>query len=771
MALAARPKPQYKRLHIDVGGAVQGVGFRPFVHRTATELALAGWVMNSPAGVVIEVEGEPARLEAFVAAVHGAPPVSARVTRLSVREQPAVGESGFSIRASRLEGPRLTQIPRDLATCRACLAELFDPVDRRWRYPFINCTQCGPRFSIMEAMPYDRARTSMRRFEMCEACEAEYEDPSSRRFHAEPNACPDCGPRLSLVDGGGRRLAWTHAALMTAADWIREGRIVAVKGIGGFHLLADAGSTAAVQRLRERKRRPHKPFAVMFPDLDALARACLVSDAERALVCAPEAPIVLMRRRGDSVAEAVAPGNPWIGAILPYAPLHHLLLRELAGPVLATSGNLADEPIAIETAEALERLGGVADVFLTHDRPIVRPVEDSLMRIACGRPLMLRRARGYAPEPLAVAGAEAGVLASGGHLKTTVAITQKGRVTLWPHIGDLETAPARDAHLRAMQDISRLCDIDPLLTACDLHPDYASGRASPGLAPDVLPVQHHLAHVAACLADNGLEPPALGVAWDGAGYGTDGTLWGGEFLSVDDAGWRRVARLRPFPLPGGAAAIREPRRAALGLLWTAFGRDALAMDDLAPVASFTPAERRTLAAMLERGLNTPVCSSAGRLFDAVAALAGLRQRSSYEGQAAAELEWAAGDRDDGRCYQLQLHEMDGAPGLVLDWGPALEHLLADVRAGAQPGQVSEALHNGLAAAIVAVAARIGEPRVALTGGCFQNLRLTETTVAALRRAGFEPLWHQWIPPNDGGLALGQAVWASWTRTGGCASCA
>ncbi len=752
------------RRRIEVRGRVQGVGFRPFIHRQATRLGLVGWVVNTAEGVTLEAEGAPDGLGALVDAIRSAPPPQAVVTAVDVAEIAPCGDAAFAIRASALGGARRAQAPPDLATCEACLAELFDPTDRRYRYPFINCTDCGPRFSLIEDLPYDRARTSMRRFAMCEACRAEYEDPASRRFHAEPNACPDCGPRLALWDPAGGVVAQDDAALAGAAAAIRRGEIVAVKGVGGFHLLVDAMSETAVRRLRARKRRPEKPFAAMFPTLSDVGRACRVSPEEEALLTGPERPIVLLRREAGVIAEAVAPGNPLLGAMLPYAPLHHLLMLALDFPVVATSGNLSEEPIATDELEALERLSEVADLFLVHDRPIVRPTEDSVVRIVCGRPLMLRRARGYAPAPVAVAGVAAGVLALGGHLKTTVALSGDDGVVVWPHIGDLETVRARAAHAAAAEDIGRFQAVQPRLTACDLHPDYASSRTAGAIRAPLVQVQHHLAHVVACLADNGAASPALGVAWDGAGYGPDGTIWGGEFLRIAEDGWRRVAHLRPFRLPGGEAAVREPRRAALGLLHAAFGAEGLAMVDLAPVAAFTTAERRTLSAMLARGVNAPICTSVGRLFDAVAALTGLRQRSSFEGQAAMELEWAAGDIAGDRSYAFPLQESatdDGA--LVVDWGPALDAIVADIRAGSTAGQVSQALHNGLAAAIVDVAIRVGEARVALTGGCFQNARLTEATVAALRAAGFEPLWHRQVPPNDGGLSLGQAVWAAWTE--------
>ncbi|MBM3654877.1 MAG: carbamoyltransferase HypF, partial [Alphaproteobacteria bacterium] len=602
---------------------------------------------------------------------------------------------------------------------------------------------------------------SMRRFRMCAACQAEYDDPRDRRFHAEPNACPACGPRLALWDSSGETQAIGHDALLAASAALRGGAILAVKGIGGFHLMADARDEVAVRRLRERKGRPDKPFAVMFPALADVAASCRISDEETALLCSPARPIVLQRRIGGDIAAAVAPDNPLLGAFLPYSPLHHLLMRELGFPIVATSGNVSDESIVMDEKDALRRLAGIADLFLVHDRPIVRPVDDSVARIVCGRELLLRRARGYAPATIAVEGAAAGVLALGGHLKTSVALTSADGVTLGQHIGDLETVEARDAHARAVEDIVRLGGARPRRVVRDLHPDYATTRAAEELGLPLVAVQHHLAHVAACMAENGVAPPILGVAWDGAGYGPDGTVWGGEFLLVTESGWRRVAHLRRFPLPGGEAAAREPRRAALGLLYEAFGSSALAMTGLAPVAAFTAREREGLGVMLARGVNSPLTSSMGRLFDAFAALCGLRQRASYEGQAAAELEWAAGDRVGGRAYPFPLRDPANSDGAcTMDWGEALKVALADLRRGVAAEAVSEAFHNGLAQAIIAVAERVGARRVALTGGCFQNARLLETTVGALRAAGFEPLWHSRVPPNDGGLSFGQAAWAA-----------
>jgi hydrogenase maturation protein HypF len=762
---AAAPR---ERARLTVRGAVQGVGFRPFVYAQARALGLAGWIANTPQGVTIEVEGTPSAIAALIRALAESPPPNASVGGIETSRLEPRGDVLFAIRESALVGARNAVVPPDLATCEECLAEIRDPGNRRYRYPFTNCTHCGPRYSIIEDLPYDRTRTAMRRFRLCEDCLAEYEDPADRRFHAEPNACPNCGPELALWDAAGHGLAAGDEALLAAAKVLRRGEIVAVKGLGGFHLMVDARDQAAVERLRRRKHREEKPFAVMFPSLAAIMAEARVEGAEAALLTSRERPIVLLRRLGRGLADAVAPRNPCIGAMLPYTPLHHLLLTELDFPIVATSGNRSDEPIVADESEALSRLAGIADLFLVHDRPIVRAVDDSVVRIVAGRPQLLRRARGYAPAPIA-AELEPGILALGGHQKTTIALTTAAGIVLSQHIGDLDSPEARDAYDRAVDDITRLHDTPPRLVVRDLHPDYHSTHVAAGIDAPVVAVQHHLAHVAACMAEHGLSPPLLGVAWDGTGYGPDGTVWGGEFLRVTEAGWRRVAHLRPFRLAGGEAAMREPRRAAIGLLFAAFGREALSMSDLAPVADFTPAERDTLAIMLERGVNAPVTTSAGRLFDAVASLAGLRQRVSYEGQAAAELEWAIGEEPAGKPYEFPVRSAGLDTPLILDWEPALHAILADLRAGAAPGLVSAAFHDGLALAIADIAARIGETTVALSGGCFQNARLTEATIAALRSAGLTPWWHERVPPNDGGLALGQAFSAA--RVAGGVSCA
>ena len=801
--------PGHARLKIIVRGAVQGVGFRPFVFRLATELQLAGWVNNSPQGVFIEVEGARSALETFLLRLETEKPVRSFIQSLESSWLDAAGCKIFEIRASETGGGKTALVLPDIATCPDCLREIFDPKNRRHRYSFTNCTNCGPRFSIIESLPYDRANTSMKPFTMCPQCQAEYDNPRDRRFHAQPNACPVCGPHLELWQGSagvpsvpGRRdvcatLSRDHDALLVAAKAIREGKIVAVKGIGGFHLMADARNEAAIKRLRERKHRDEKPFALMFPSLESAKSGCEISPLEERLLRSPEAPIVLLKKTGNRKPEtgnSCAPGNPNLGAMLPSNPLHHLLMAELGFPVVATSGNLSDEPICTDEREALERLAGIADLFLVHNRPIVRHVDDSIGRVMLDREMILRRARGYAPLPVQLDPKVQNpkskiVLAVGAHLKNSVALAIGRQVFISQHIGDLETEPANNAFRRVIADFEKLYDAKPEIIAADLHPDYLStkyanemswtaqaehrgagtfecvegnaplakalSRSACYRSPKFIGVQHHIAHVLSCMADNELEPPLLGVVWDGTGYGLDGTIWGGEFFLVADKYIERIAHLRPFRLPGGDAAVKEPRRAALGLLYEMSGDAVFARKNLPPVAAFTRTELTALKTMLAKKLNSPVTSSMGRLFDSVASLINLRQQMRFEGQAAMELEFALDGIETDERYTLSL--VTRHPSLVLDWSPMVEGILSDVERSARLGEISAKFHNALAWAIVDVAKLIGEKRVALSGGCFQNRYLTGRAVRRLRAEGFQPYWHQRVPPNDGGIALGQVV--------------
>ncbi len=755
-----------QRARVSVRGGVQGVGFRPHAWRLAGELGLGGWVSNSAEGVLIEVEGRAEAIEAFVQALEARRPPSARIESLEVAALDPLGEREFSIRPSLREAAPTAAILPDLATCPECLREMLDPRDRRHLYPFTNCTRCGPRFSIVQGLPYDRERSTMRAFAMCPACRAEYEYPGDRRFHAQPNACPVCGPALALWDEDGRVLAGRHEALLRAAQALRIGQIVALKGLGGFHLLVDARDARAVERLRLRKRRADKPFALMFPDLGAVRAQCEVSPQEAALLASPQAPIVLLRRLAASgVAPGVAPGCPELGAMLPYTPLHHLLARELGFAVVATSGNLSEEPIATDEREALARLADIADLFLVHDRPIARPVEDSVARVVLGREMLLRRGRGYAPYPLPLpqAGRKGAWLAVGAHMKSTVSLATAGQIVTSSHLGDLDTPEGRDAHAAAARDLAALYEAEPAGVVCDLHPDYASSAWAEASGLPRVAVRHHVAHVAACMAENGLSGPVLGVAWDGSGDGGDGTVWGGEFLLLDGASAHRVAHLRTFRLPGGERAAREPRRAALGALYEALGEEGL--EQAASRLDFSDDEIRGLKSMLASGFHAPLTSSAGRLFDAVAALAGLRQLASYEGQAAMELEWCIEDGFGLPDYPVHLIQEIEQP-MVVDWAPMLRRILHDLASGVPTGRVAAAFHRALALSIAAVAARIEVRQVALSGGCFQNRHLLEWSVERLRGEGFEPFWHRRVPPNDGGISVGQAAWAAWLRAEG-----
>ena len=756
MNTAATSTPAHERWRLLVTGGVQGVGFRPFVAALARRMALAGAVGNAPAGVVIEVEGDAARLDAFRTALAHEAPRAARIDRISVTPEPPTGADGFRVTSGPDRGgaPALTP---DRAPCPNCLAEIRDPAARRYRYPFTACTACGPRWSIATALPWARDHTTLHDFPLCPACRAEFENPGDRRFHAEAMACPDCGPRLVLRGPDGTERAAGDAALDAAVAALRAGQILALKGPGGFQLLTDATCEEAVGRLRARKQRPEKPLAVLLPDGAWLERLARVSDAERALLDSPEAPIVLVDRKiGAPLAGSIAPGLNRLGLMRATTPLHQLLLDALAIPLVCTSGNRSGEPLCIDGEEAVARLGGIADAILDHDRPIARPLDDSVFQIAAGQPQCARPGRGIMPLRIPLPEAGPVTLALGGHLKAAPALALNREVVVGAHVGDLDSDPALrrlDSEARAL---AGLCGAQVEGVACDRHPDYASTALAEDYGAPVFPVQHHHAHAAACLAEHGVQDPALVLVWDGAGLGTDGTLWGGECLTVDaDGDWQRAGHLRPFRLPGAETAIREPRRALLGLLHAHFAGDTAALAASPARALFDDAEWPPLLRALDRGVNAPWTSSVGRLFDAVAALTGLRTGAGFEGQAAMLVQQAA---------EITPGVMD-APDLMLDnampwqadWGPLITALLAAHAAGATPGAIAARLHGALARFAVA-AARAGEREtVALTGGCFQNRHLLQCCVAALRDAGFRPLWPRAVPPNDGGLALGQAV--------------
>lgn len=739
---------------------VQGVGFRPFVYRLANRFHLTGWVKNSPKGAELEVEGARADLEAFLQALQQEAPSGAVLRDLKSQWGKPKGFAEFEIKQSQAEGNKEAWILPDLATCPECLRELFDPNDRRYRYPFLNCTHCGPRFSIIEALPYDRPNTTMKGFPLCPECRREYEDPSNRRFHAQPTACPECGPQVSFCNKEGYSLAEKVEALQMALKALKDGKILGVKGLGGYHLWCDARNEKAVQELRRRKKREEKPLAIMVPDLEWVKKYCEVSVEEQKLLVSPQAPILLLRRGPETgVAESVAPANPYLGVMLPYVPLQHLLLRDLDSPVVATSGNLSDEPICIQEKESFQRLGNIADFFLVHNRPIARPVDDSVCRILEDEPQVLRRARGYAPLPVETCLSGPPLLAFGAHLKNTVALFENNKVFLSQHIGDLDTPEALAHFNRIASDLPHLYDVDLPRVACDLHPDYASTQMAEKSGKVVQRVQHHVAHVFACAAENHVTGPFLGIAWDGAGLGEDNTIWGGEFFRVEKGRVKRVGRLLPFRLFGGDKAAQEPRRSALGVLYEILGISLFENEDLPSVAFFTSEERRLLKSMAEKELNSPLTSSAGRLFDAAASMMGLCQVSRFEGQGAMKLEFALPAYPGRRAYPLEFQERENL--WDLDWRPMFEQLLKDASSDVPVPELSTAFHNGLIEGIVRAAHREGLEQVAMSGGCFQNRYLSSKVIRRLDREGFTPFWHHQTPPNDGGIALGQAAYTLW----------
>lgn len=750
-----------ERRRLTVRGAVQGVGFRPFVYRLARDVGLAGWVANTPGGAELEVEGERSLVDRFLQRLVDEIPLPGRIHGLEQTVLDPVGGGGFAIRTSDHAGERSAVILPDIGICHACRAELRDPANRRYRYPFINCTHCGPRFSIIRALPYDRVHTTMASFTMCESCRREYDDPGDRRFHAQPNACPRCGPRVRWQGGAGGPGETENRALAATAEALTKGLVVAVKGLGGFHLLVDARRDESVRRLRARKNREAKPLAVMVPTVEQAESLCVVSKAERRMLQSPEAPIVLLRRREEAgIAASVAPGNPELGVMLPYTPLHEVLLSDLGFPVVATSGNLSEEPICIRDDDAFERLGSVADGFLTHDRSIARRVEDSVVRVVAGQDQVLRRGRGYAPLPVTMPADVDGLLAVGGHLKNCVALGVGRDLMLGPHIGDLDGLEATRAFERMVVDLQELYRRPARRIVCDLHPDYRTTRYARQSGLPVRGVQHHAAHVAAVVAESRLSLPVHGVAWDGTGYGEDGMVWGGEFFEwSSEGGMRRTASLRPFPLPGGEAAVREPRRTALG--WLAAGRGTALWSDasLPPVRAFTGEELRALRRMMDReGVPAVRTTSMGRLFDAVASLVGLCHVNRFEGEAAMALEFAASGDGDVPPYPFAWYPEEDLQRL--DWGPMLGGCLADLAAGLPPGRIAARFHSTLVEILVSYGRMVSTERLVLSGGCFQNRRLTEQAVHRLRAEGFQVYRPQRVPPGDGGLAVGQAALAA-----------
>jgi hydrogenase maturation protein HypF len=754
---------------ISVRGIVQGVGFRPFVYGLATRHNLRGWVCNTSEDVRIEVEGEARAVEQFLAELKTNAPPLAHIEGITTSYHPPAGYKKFEIRPSIAQEGKYQLISPDVATCPACLTELVNPDDRRYRYPFTNCTNCGPRFTIIAAMPYDRPKTTMRHFQMCPRCQAEYDDPLNRRFHAQPNACPECGPRVELVDARGKAVSCPDA-IAAASRLLKEGKIVAVKGLGGFLLACDATSETAVSALRERKKRPSKPFAIMVTDIVEANRHCYVSPQEEKLLTSPQSPIVLLGwRDGSPVSPGVAPGLRYLGVMLPYTPLHHILLRDSDLPLVMTSGNLSEEPIAKDNNEALSRLSQIADYFLVHNRDIYSRYDDSVAMVERGTSQLVRRARSYAPYPVRLPFTARQVLGCGAEMKSTFCLARDDHAFLSQHIGDLENAETLEHFDNTVSLYKRLFHIEPEIIAADIHPDYLSTRYAQeqsGGGIKLVAVQHHHAHIVSCMVDNGVEKPVIGVSFDGTGMGDDGHIWGGEFLVADYRGFTRVGHLEYLPLPGGDAAIKRPYRTAIGYILSLLGEAAL--NDFAgrPQSAFIASKLETeiIARQIERKLNTPLTSSMGRLFDAVSALAGIRDEIDYEGQAAVELEMAA--------YNEDLEDDQGYPCPIIAEGEMKIVPLADLLStiteeltrGVSAGKISLKFHNTIARMTGEMCRRLadetGIDRVALSGGVFQNRLLLRKTVKRLEDSGFQVFTHRQVPCNDGGISLGQVVIAN-----------
>jgi hydrogenase maturation protein HypF len=747
---------------------VQGVGFRPYVFSLASRGALKGRVLNSPSGVIIDVEGESSTIDRFINEITLNPPPLSLIESVERRDNLDLAHyRDFRIVESTSNGERFTPISADIATCADCLRELFDHEDRRYRYPFINCTNCGPRFTIIEAVPYDRDRTTMRDFEMCQECRAEYENPLDRRFHAEPTACPRCGPRLSLMDARGRAVELDVVEDVEDVTGrvrllLTSGKIVSIKGIGGFHLACDALNDEAVERLRRRKYREDKPFALMAKSVAVIREYARVSEAEEALLKSERRPVVLLEKRVDArIPAAVAPGVNTLGFMLPYTPLHQLIFEDLERPLVLTSGNVSDEPICYEDEEAVRRLNEIADYFLSHDRRIHIRTDDSVARIAEGREMILRRSRGYAPAPVRVRFQfEREILACGAELKNTFCLARASYAFVSHHIGDLENLETLSSFKQGIEHYKRLFHLHPEVVAYDLHPEYLSTKYALALDDDCtkIGVQHHHAHIASCMADNRVEGEVIGVALDGLGFGIDGRMWGGEFFVANFRESERIAHLEYVPLPGGAKAVREPWRMAAGYLHRTFGDDFLKLD-LPFIQNMNRKAWTTLRGMIETGTNCPETSSMGRLFDAVSSLLGLRNTVNYEGQAAIELE-AIADADCVRGYEFEFRAGDN----IISAEAVIRRAVEDLLDGYPPRKVSAKFHFGVAALIASVARRLrderGLDRVALSGGVFQNMLLLKHTCRMLKADGFEVLTHGRVPTNDGGISLGQAAVAN-----------
>ncbi len=750
-----------KRIRYHFMGIVQGVGFRPFVFRTALQCGLTGFVQNTIDGVIAEVQGSDSALKEFFLYINNNAPPLSEITGQACSEINTLDESDFKILESRSRGDLDAYSPPDSATCENCLQELFDPNDRRFRYPFINCTNCGPRLTIVNELPYDRDRTAMACFPLCPTCKKEYNTPSDRRFHAEPNACPVCGPRVRLIDASGNECLFDDP-VEEAIHTLKQGLIIAIKGLGGFHLAVDAGNDAAVQRLRERKCREEKPLAIMVRNLNTAREIVETGIQEERLLASPQRPIVLLTKKNTGfISEFIAPHMNRLGVMLAYTPLQHLLLENDFTALVMTSANRTDEPICTGNREAVKRLQGIADFFLVHNRDILVRCDDSIAMVASGKPRLMRRARGFVPCPIMLTQHHPSVLALGPHLKSAVCIIKDNQAFLSPHIGDMETPQARDFFHENIKLLKKITDCSPGIVACDLHPGYYSTSVANSMQDvTVVRIQHHHAHIASCMAENGIKGKVIGLAMDGTGFGADGTIWGGEFLIADEVDFIRAGHIRQFKLPGSEAAIREPWRIGAGLLRDSYGDEWQTIATRLPLALHSQ-DYAVVEKMLTANINSPVCSSLGRLFDGVAAIIGIRAKVNFEGQAAMELE-AVADSSDVSALPFKIDDYENT--LSLNYIPSIKELTTQRLKGAPPPALAASFHAMLICSFIEMTVRIrsasGLNRVVLSGGCFQNRLLLEGCIEGLMKADFNVYSHHLVPTNDGGISLGQALVAA-----------
>ncbi len=752
-----------QKVKIVIRGVVQGVGFRPFIYRLAKELDIKGWIINSSQGVFIEAEASRESLEKFLKNIDTKKPKNSFIQSFEHTWLDAEGFKTFEIRESKEAGSKTALVLPDISTCNDCLEEIFDPQNRRYLYPFTNCTNCGPRYSIIADLPYDRCNTTMGEFEMCPECRAEYTDPLNRRFHAEPTACPNCGPQVTLLDNEKKIISEKSSAIYDAVKYLRAGKIIALKGIGGYQLICDAGNSETVKLLRLRKKRNEKPFALMMPGIEQVKSECEVNEHEERLLLSVESPIVLLekiRNVNSAVSLECAKGNPYLGIMLPYSPLHHILMKEFGTAIVATSGNISEEPICTNDDDAFDKLGNIADYFLVHNRKILRYVDDSIVRNAGGNNVMLRRARGYAPLPVVMNNITQTTLTAGAHLKNTIALNKGSNVFISQHIGDLENVESINAFKAVINDIESFYELKPERVICDLHPDYISTQFSEALNIPVHKVQHHYAHVLSCMAENELDgSDILGVSWDGTGYGTDGTIWGGEFIIPNGLDFKRAGYLKTFMLPGGEQAIHDVWKIGFSLLYDVYGEKVFSLD----IIPFTQTnEAKIIRQMLDKEVNSPFTSSVGRLFDGISAIIGIKNTANFEAQAAMDLEFAADDFNTNDYFAYSVDkESDGT--LIFNWHDIVKGIVHDLRRNVSKGIISAKFHNTLIEAVTEISKICGLNKIVLTGGCFLNKYLLERTKSRLIEEGFKVYTPQLVPPGDGGISLGQMKYSTYIK--------